>query len=50
LHYPIPCLLILMDVEGFLQIIEIPSHGSIANADVDFILRVWWKMQQDIVG
>ena len=50
LHYPIPHLLTLVDVEGFFQIIGIPSHGLIANADVDFIFRVWWKMQQNIVG
>jgi hypothetical protein len=50
LHYPIPRLLTLVDVEGILQIIEIPSHGPIANADVDFIREIWQKMQQDIVG
>jgi hypothetical protein len=26
-----------MDEEGFFQVIEIPSHGPIANANVDII-------------
>ena len=50
LYDPGLCFFILVDVEGFLQFIEIANHGPIANANVDFIQEVWWKMQENIVG
>jgi hypothetical protein len=48
-HGPVLGLLTLVDVEGFLQVNKIPSHGLVVDADVDLLQEGRREMQEDIV-